>query len=61
MWGNFAGSGLRKMFDDVATEPLKQRVHDELPATITVQPALIEPVTIDRAKGEVTLGDLRLR
>jgi len=61
MWGNFGGSGLRKMFDDVATEPLKQRVHDELPATITVQPALIEPVTIDRAKGEVTLGDLRLQ
>jgi L-ascorbate metabolism protein UlaG (beta-lactamase superfamily) len=62
MWGNLNdGVGLRKLFNDVATEPLKERVHDELPGTITVQPGLIEPVTIDRAKGDVTLGELRLQ
>jgi L-ascorbate metabolism protein UlaG (beta-lactamase superfamily) len=61
LWTNFNGSGLRKIFADVATEPLKERVHDELPGTITVQPGLIEPITIDRSKGDVTLGDLRLQ
>lgn len=61
LWVNFNDSGLRKMFADVATEPLKERVHDELPGTVTVQPGLIEPVTIHRAKGDVTLGDLRLQ
>jgi L-ascorbate metabolism protein UlaG (beta-lactamase superfamily) len=61
LWANFDGSGLKKLFADVATAPLANRVHDELPATITVQPALIEPVTIDRAKGEVTQGEIHLR
>lgn len=49
--------GLSKFFADVATEPLKQRVHDELPDTITVQPGLIEPLVIGRRTGEVVLGE----
>jgi hypothetical protein len=61
LWTNFRGQGLRKIFNDVSTELLKQRVHDELPATITAQPGLIEPLTIGRAKGDVTLGELHLR
>jgi L-ascorbate metabolism protein UlaG (beta-lactamase superfamily) len=60
LWTKLNGTGLRKLFADVSTEVLKERVHDELPGTITVQPGLIEPVTIGRAKGDVTLGDLRL-
>jgi hypothetical protein len=36
-------------------------VHDELPATITVQPGLIEPVTVSRSKGEVSLGEVHAR
>jgi L-ascorbate metabolism protein UlaG (beta-lactamase superfamily) len=61
LWVNFGGAGLRKMFADVSTELLKERVHDELPATVTAQPGFIEPVTIDRGKGDVTVGDLRLQ
>jgi len=61
LWVNFDGSGLNKIFADVATEPIKARVHDELPDTITAQPTLIEPLTINRGKGDVTLGDLNLR
>jgi L-ascorbate metabolism protein UlaG (beta-lactamase superfamily) len=61
LWTNFDGSGLAKIFADVATEPIKQRVHDELPDTITAQPALIEPLAVGRAKGEVTLGEVHLR
>jgi L-ascorbate metabolism protein UlaG (beta-lactamase superfamily) len=49
--------GIFKNFTDVATEPIKQRVHDELPDTITVQPGLVEPLVIGRAKGDVTLGE----
>ena len=60
LWTNFAGAGLRKVFVDVATEPIKQRVHDELPDTITAQPALIEPLTVSRSKGEVVLGEVHL-
>jgi L-ascorbate metabolism protein UlaG (beta-lactamase superfamily) len=60
MWSAFGGS-LFKVFADVATEPIKQRVHDELPDTITAQPAPIEPLTVGRAKGEVTLGEVHLR
>jgi len=60
-WVNYAETGLRKTFTDVPTEPLKQRVHDELPDTVTVQQALIEPITVHRRKGEVTLGDLKLQ
>jgi L-ascorbate metabolism protein UlaG (beta-lactamase superfamily) len=60
LWANFDGTGLKKLFADVATAPLKDRVHDELPATITAQPGLIEPVTIDRAKGDVAQGEVHL-
>jgi hypothetical protein len=48
------------LFDDVATEPIKLRVHEELPDTVTAQPTLIEPLTINRANGTTTLGELRL-
>jgi len=61
LWGNNAGTGLRKFFADVATEPIKQRVRDELPTAITAQPALIEPLTVSRSKGDVTLGEVHLR
>jgi L-ascorbate metabolism protein UlaG (beta-lactamase superfamily) len=61
LWTNFGGAGLRKLFADVSTELLKERVHDELPATITAQPGLIEPVTISRSKGDVTVGDVRIQ
>jgi L-ascorbate metabolism protein UlaG (beta-lactamase superfamily) len=61
LWTNFGGAGLRKLFADVSTELLKERVHDELPATITAQPGLIEPVTISRDKGDVTVGDVRIQ
>lgn len=54
------GDRLRRIFADVATEPLKLRVHDELPRTITAQPTYIEPLTVDRSTGEVTLGEIRL-
>lgn len=60
LWVNL-GPGLHKVFVDVATEPLKSRVHDRLPATITAQPTLIEPLTVDRRTGAVTLGELGLR
>jgi L-ascorbate metabolism protein UlaG (beta-lactamase superfamily) len=61
LWVNFGGTGLTKMFNDVATEPIKERVHDILPATVTVQPGLIEPLSVSRSKGEVTLGEIRLQ
>jgi L-ascorbate metabolism protein UlaG (beta-lactamase superfamily) len=61
LWTNFNGGGLRKLFADVSTELLKERVHDELPATVTAQPGLIEPVTISRDKGDVTVGDVRIQ
>lgn len=61
LWINFDGSGLARTFADVATEPIKERVHDELPAAITVQPGLIEPLTVSRATGEVTLGEVHAR
>jgi L-ascorbate metabolism protein UlaG (beta-lactamase superfamily) len=61
LWTNFDGSGLSKLFADVATEPIKDRVHEELPDTITAQPGLIEPLRINRVKGDATLGELHLR
>jgi L-ascorbate metabolism protein UlaG (beta-lactamase superfamily) len=61
LWINFDGRGLVKTFSDVATEPIKERVHDELPATVTVQPGLVEPLTVSRSKGDVTLGELHLQ
>jgi L-ascorbate metabolism protein UlaG (beta-lactamase superfamily) len=61
LWINFDGTGLAKTFADVATEPIKDRVHDELPGTITVQPGLAEPLTVSRSKGDVTLGEAHIR
>ena len=61
LWVNFDGSGLARLFSDVATEPVKDRVHDELPGTITVQPGLVEPLTVSRSKGDVTLGEARIQ
>jgi L-ascorbate metabolism protein UlaG (beta-lactamase superfamily) len=60
LWTAFGDQGLAKIFDDVATEPIKSRVHDELPETITTQPAMIEPLTVNRTTGEVRLGELNL-
>jgi hypothetical protein len=34
-------AGLARLFANVSTETIKERVHDEFPASITVQPALI--------------------
>jgi L-ascorbate metabolism protein UlaG (beta-lactamase superfamily) len=61
LWVNYNGSGLGKMFADVATVPLKDRVHDEFPEIITVQPGLVEPVTFDRDGGEVVVGEVKVR
>jgi L-ascorbate metabolism protein UlaG (beta-lactamase superfamily) len=58
LWTAFGDQGLAKIFDDVATEPIKSRIHEELPETITTQPALIEPLTVNRKTGEVRLGEL---
>jgi L-ascorbate metabolism protein UlaG (beta-lactamase superfamily) len=58
LWTAFGDQGLAKIFDDVATEPIKSRVHDELPETITTQPSLIEPLTVNTKSGEVRLGEL---
>lgn len=48
---------LYPVFIDMATEPLKMRVHEELPAASTVQPVYVEPVTIGLKTGVITLGD----
>lgn len=60
LWVN-SGNGLAKVFNDVATVPLKDRVHDELPNIVTVQPGLLEPVSFDRSNGAVNLGEVTLR
>jgi L-ascorbate metabolism protein UlaG (beta-lactamase superfamily) len=61
LWVNLGDQGLGQIFNDVATEPIKLRVHDEFPRTITAQPSLIEPLTVNRSSGEVVLGELKLR
>jgi L-ascorbate metabolism protein UlaG (beta-lactamase superfamily) len=61
LWANFDGSGLSRLFNNVATETIKERVHDEFPASVTVQPALIEPVTISRSDGAVAVGEVHVR
>jgi L-ascorbate metabolism protein UlaG (beta-lactamase superfamily) len=48
---------LYPLFIDMATEPLKMRVHEELPAAATVQPVYVEPVTIGLKTGVITQGD----
>jgi hypothetical protein len=60
LWVNFDGSGLARLFSNVATETIKERVHDEFPANITVQPALVEPVTISRSNGDVAVGEVHV-
>lgn len=45
------------VFIDMPTEPLKMRVHEQLPAASTVQPVYVEPVTIGMKSGLVTVGD----
>jgi L-ascorbate metabolism protein UlaG (beta-lactamase superfamily) len=49
---------LYPVFIDLATEPLKMRVHEELPEASTVQPVYVEPVTIGLKTGVITQGDL---
>jgi L-ascorbate metabolism protein UlaG (beta-lactamase superfamily) len=60
LWANSDGSGLARLFSNVATETIKERVHDEFPASITVQPSLVEPVTIGRSNGDVTVGEVHV-
>jgi L-ascorbate metabolism protein UlaG (beta-lactamase superfamily) len=48
---------LKRIFVDVATELLKERVHAVLPGTATVQPGLVEPIRIHRKTGQVVLGE----
>jgi L-ascorbate metabolism protein UlaG (beta-lactamase superfamily) len=45
------------VFLDMATEPFKMRIHEQLPATVTIQPVYVEPVTVDMKSGEVHIGD----
>ena len=49
---------LYPVFIDLATEPLKMRVHEELPEASTVQPVYVEPVTIGLKTGVITQGDV---
>jgi hypothetical protein len=39
------------------TEPLRMRVHKQLPAASTIQPVYVEPVTIGLKSGAITVGD----
>ncbi len=48
---------LYPVFIDLATEPLKMRVHEELPEASTVQPVYVEPVTVGLKSGIITQGD----
>ena len=48
---------LYPVFIDLATEPLKMRVHEELPESRTIQPVYVEPVTIGLKSGLVSQGE----
>jgi L-ascorbate metabolism protein UlaG (beta-lactamase superfamily) len=48
---------LYPVFIDLATEPLKMRVHEQLPQAHTIQPVYVEPVTIGLKTGTITQGD----
>jgi L-ascorbate metabolism protein UlaG (beta-lactamase superfamily) len=48
---------LYPIFLDMATEPLKMQVHEQLPEATTIQPVYVEPVTIGMKSGIVTVGD----
>jgi L-ascorbate metabolism protein UlaG (beta-lactamase superfamily) len=50
---------LYPVFIDLATEPLKMRVHEQLPAASTIQPVYVEPVTIGMKSQLITVGDPR--
>ena len=49
---------LYPVFIDLATEPLKMRVHEQFPAASTIQPVYVEPVTIGMKSQIITVGDL---
>jgi len=48
---------LYPIFLDVATEPLKMQVHEQLPQTTTIQPVYVEPVALGMKSGMVKIGD----
>lgn len=48
---------LYPVFLDMPTEPLRMRVHEQLPAASTIQPVYVEPVTIGLKSGAITVGD----
>jgi hypothetical protein len=48
---------LYRVFTDMPTEPLKMRVHEQLPAASTVQPVYVEPVPIGLKTKIITVGD----
>jgi L-ascorbate metabolism protein UlaG (beta-lactamase superfamily) len=49
---------LYPVFIDLATEPLKMRVHEQFPAASTIQPVYVEPVTIGMKSQIITVGAL---
>jgi L-ascorbate metabolism protein UlaG (beta-lactamase superfamily) len=58
LFGALPGRGsVQRLFIDVATELLKERVHAVLPGTVTVQPGLVEPIRVHRRTGQVVLGE----
>jgi L-ascorbate metabolism protein UlaG (beta-lactamase superfamily) len=58
LFGAIPGRGrIDRLFIDVATEVLKERVHAEFPSVVTVQPGLVEPIYLNRKTGEVALGE----
>ena len=48
---------LYPIFLDMATEPLKMRVHEKLPTATTVQPVYVEPVAVGMKSGVLSIGD----
>jgi L-ascorbate metabolism protein UlaG (beta-lactamase superfamily) len=48
---------LYPVFIDLATEPLKMRVHEQLPESRTIQPVYVEPVTVGLKTGTISQGD----
>ena len=48
---------LYPVFTDLATEPLKMRVREQLPESRTIQPVYVEPVTIGLKTGAITQGE----
>jgi L-ascorbate metabolism protein UlaG (beta-lactamase superfamily) len=50
---------LYPVFIDMPTEPLKMRVHEQLPEAATIQPVYVEPVTVSMKSGAVAVGEGR--